>query len=63
MYITDNDDGWTQSNDFKRAFSINVEIEFVGVWSVFLIGVFHINLNILVLIAQMMSGIPLIQWD
>ena len=27
--------GWKQSTAFKRAFSINVEIEFVGVWSVF----------------------------
>lgn len=35
MYITDDKKGWTQSTAFKRAFSINVEIEFVGVWSVF----------------------------
>jgi hypothetical protein len=37
MYITsDHDDpDWVQSMAFKRAFSINVEIEFVGVWSVF----------------------------
>ena len=35
MYITDDNSGWEQSVAFKRAFSINVEIEFVGVWSVF----------------------------
>ena len=35
MYITDDAKGWKQSTAFKRAFSINVEIEFVGVWSVF----------------------------
>jgi len=32
MYITDDLTGWKQSTAFKRAFSINVEIEFVGVW-------------------------------
>jgi len=32
MYITDDAKGWKQSTAFKRAFSINVEIEFVGVW-------------------------------
>ena len=26
--------GWKQSVAFKKAFSINVDIEFVGVWSV-----------------------------
>jgi hypothetical protein len=32
MYTTDSEKGWKQSTAFKRAFSINVEIEFVGVW-------------------------------
>jgi len=32
MQTTDNEKGWKQSTGFKRAFSINVEIEFVGVW-------------------------------
>lgn len=32
MYSRDDDEGWRQSNAFKKAFSINVEIEFVGVW-------------------------------
>jgi len=35
MYTTDNEKGWKQSTAFKRAFSINVDIEFVGVWFVF----------------------------
>ena len=26
--------GWEQANEFKRAFSINVNIEFLGVWYV-----------------------------
>jgi uncharacterized protein (DUF2235 family) len=32
MYTTDDATGWKQSTAFKRAFSINVDIEFVGVW-------------------------------
>ncbi|KAG2353990.1 hypothetical protein BDR07DRAFT_1495259 [Suillus spraguei] len=32
MYSRDDDEGWRQSNAFKKAFSINVNIEFVGVW-------------------------------
>ncbi|KIM41061.1 hypothetical protein M413DRAFT_72257 [Hebeloma cylindrosporum] len=35
MYTTADDDGWKQSNAFKRAFSNSVEIEFLGVWQVF----------------------------
>ena len=42
MYTTDDETGWKQSTAFKRAFSINVEIEFVGVWSVFDLS-HHIN--------------------
>ncbi|KAG2353988.1 hypothetical protein BDR07DRAFT_1431103 [Suillus spraguei] len=32
MYSRDDEEGWRQSNGFKKAFSINVNIEFVGVW-------------------------------
>jgi hypothetical protein len=32
MYSRDDEEGWIQSTAFKKAFSINVEIEFVGVW-------------------------------
>ncbi|KAI0066519.1 hypothetical protein BV25DRAFT_1395427 [Artomyces pyxidatus] len=32
MFSTDDEVGWAQSTAFKKAFSIDVEIEFVGVW-------------------------------
>jgi hypothetical protein len=32
MYMNTDGTGWEQSNEFKRAFSINVDIEFLGVW-------------------------------
>jgi uncharacterized protein (DUF2235 family) len=32
MYSQDDDLGWSQSTAFKKAFSINVDIEFMGVW-------------------------------
>jgi uncharacterized protein (DUF2235 family) len=32
MYKRTDDLGWEQSNEFKKAFSINVDIEFIGVW-------------------------------
>ncbi|KLO20166.1 hypothetical protein SCHPADRAFT_32706 [Schizopora paradoxa] len=32
MYMKDDPEGWEMSADFKRTFSINVQIEFVGVW-------------------------------
>jgi uncharacterized protein (DUF2235 family) len=32
MYTRADDIGWQQSNLFKRAFSIDVDIEFIGVW-------------------------------
>ena len=35
MYATADDLGWKQSNAFKKTFSNDVEIEFVGVWLVF----------------------------
>jgi hypothetical protein len=34
MYSRDDEKGWTQSNAFKKAFSLSVDIEFVGVWYV-----------------------------
>jgi hypothetical protein len=34
MFRRDDDTGWKQSNAFKKAFSIDVEVEFVGVWYV-----------------------------
>jgi hypothetical protein len=34
MYTKADAVGWEQSNAFKEAFSIDVEIEFVGVWYV-----------------------------
>ncbi|KAI6161302.1 hypothetical protein EDD17DRAFT_1759354 [Pisolithus thermaeus] len=32
MYSRDDPDGWKQSRVFKKAFSIDVDVEFVGVW-------------------------------
>ena len=32
MYTREDDLGWQQSNQFKKAFSVDVDIEFVGVW-------------------------------
>jgi hypothetical protein len=32
MYTRADKVGWEQSNAFKKAFSIDVDIEFVGVW-------------------------------
>lgn len=32
MYTQADDDGWKMSNAFKRTFSIDVDIEFLGVW-------------------------------
>jgi hypothetical protein len=32
MYLNTGELGWDQSNGFKRAFSIPVSVEFLGVW-------------------------------
>ncbi|KAJ2917307.1 hypothetical protein MD484_g3094, partial [Candolleomyces efflorescens] len=32
IYLRTDDFGWEQANEFKRAFSINVDVEFLGVW-------------------------------
>jgi hypothetical protein len=32
MYTRDDPKGWKQSTAFKKAFSIDVDIELVGVW-------------------------------
>ena len=34
MYASADDNGWKQSNGFKKTFSVDVDIEFVGVWCV-----------------------------
>ena len=34
IYRRADDSGWEQANEFKRAFSINVDVEFLGVWYV-----------------------------
>lgn len=34
MYKSPDAYGWKQSNEFKKAFSIDVDIEFLGVWLV-----------------------------
>lgn len=35
MYARADDVGWEQSGEFKKAFSVEVPIEFIGVWYVF----------------------------
>ncbi|KAJ6530931.1 hypothetical protein DFH09DRAFT_1183713 [Mycena vulgaris] len=32
MYTNEDENGWKQSNAFKKAFAIDVDIEFIGVW-------------------------------
>ena len=32
MYTKTDDEGWEMSNAFKEAFSIDVHIDFIGVW-------------------------------
>lgn len=32
MYTQDDAFGWEQSSAFKKAFSIDVDVEFLGVW-------------------------------
>jgi hypothetical protein len=32
MFTRDDETGWRQSIVFKKSFSVDVEIEFVGVW-------------------------------
>ena len=32
MYAMDDEEGWKQSKKFKEAFSIDVAVEFLGVW-------------------------------
>ena len=35
MYSRDDEQGWIESHAFKAAYSVDVDIEFVGVWYVF----------------------------
>jgi Uncharacterized alpha/beta hydrolase domain (DUF2235) len=37
MYQRTDEVGWELSNEFKKAFSINVTIDFIGVWYVFIV--------------------------
>ena len=32
MFTTVDEIGWKQSNEFKKTFSVDVKIEFIGVW-------------------------------
>jgi hypothetical protein len=32
MYTRDDKEGWKQSKQFKEAFSIDIRVEFLGVW-------------------------------
>jgi len=41
MYTRTNDLGWKQSNAFKKSFSINVQVDFLGVWYV----ISHLDLD------------------
>lgn len=34
MYARDDYVGWEQSTEFKKAFAVDVPIEFIGVWCV-----------------------------
>ena len=34
MFSRTDDKGWRQSTAFKKAFSMDVEVEFIGVWQV-----------------------------
>jgi len=34
MYTRTDSVGWEQSTEFKKAFSVDVQIEFIGVWYV-----------------------------
>jgi len=40
MYSREDEIGWRQSTAFKKAFSIDVDIELVGVWYVHLYNFF-----------------------
>lgn len=35
MYTRDDKDGWKQSKQFKEAFSMDIGVEFLGVWYLF----------------------------
>jgi hypothetical protein len=34
MYTRTDETGWEQSTAFKKAFSMDVDVEFIGVWCV-----------------------------
>jgi len=43
MYTRTDTTGWDQSNAFKQAFSLNVKIEFLGVWCVIAVHVILVS--------------------
>jgi len=40
MYKRDDKVGWKQASEFKKAFSLDVTIDFLGVWFVFTLSFF-----------------------
>lgn len=46
MYSRDDTKGWKESLDFKRTFSVDADIEFVGVWYVLAIDVVFGNSSV-----------------
>jgi hypothetical protein len=46
MFTRDNDVGWAQSKAFKKAFSVDVDIEFLGVWFVLNFYLSHISIDV-----------------
>lgn len=43
MFTRADEVGWAQSNAFKKAFSIDVDIEFIGVWGTLVFFIFSLN--------------------
>jgi uncharacterized protein (DUF2235 family) len=44
MYKRDDKIGWKQASEFKKAFSLDVTIDFLGVWFVLTLSFFLLNL-------------------
>ncbi len=48
MYSREDEKGWKQSTTFKKAFSVDVDIYFLGVWYILLsFGMFHVVIGLL----------------
>jgi hypothetical protein len=43
LYKDTSDEGWRQSNKFKRVFSLDVDIHFIGVWCAQFFGTFYFD--------------------